>query len=281
MVENREITPAATSPVAEVIEVQVAEVTTEPTRASNDPRARRHQARGNQQAQKSVEKVAPSQIPTLGLYTLGSLIRHVYGDDCNILIDQFGLVTTFNRALIKFTEQYEQSQGTPSTPQEKRPVTRDVELPSQKPTAEAEPAEVLALTPPESSAVRVGNDPRERRRLAKLAVEQAKEVNQPSTTAAVVEEKPTEVIVEANVETESAQQPALELSTPDVVATENTVEAIPSVDVDAEVAESVDETNESSTDLESEDDAALDKDKSARPRRPRGRPPKKNIVGSE
>ena len=281
VVENREITPAAISPVAEVIEVQVAEVTTEPTRASNDPRARRRQARGNQQAQKSVEKVAPSQIPTLGLYTLGSLIRHVYGDDCNILIDQFGLVTTFNRALIKFTEQYEQSQGTPSTPQEKRPVTRDVELPSQKPTAEAEPAEVLALTPPESSAVRVGNDPRERRRLAKLAVEQAKEVNQPSTTAAVVEEKPTEVIVEANVETESAQQPALELSTPDVVATENTVEAIPSVDVDAEVAESVDETNESSTDLESEDDAALDKDKSARPRRPRGRPPKKNIVGSE
>lgn len=281
VVENREITPAAIPPVAEVIEAPVAEVTTAaPTRASNDPRARRRQARGNQQAQKPVEKVAPSQIPTLGQYTLGSLIRHVYGDDCNILIDQFGLVTTFNRALIKFTEQYEQSQGTPSAPQEKRPVTRDVELPSQKPTAEAEPAEVLALTPPESSAVRVGNDPRERRRLAKLAVEQAKEVNQPSA-AVVVEEKPTEVIVDAKVETESAQQPALELTTPEVVATENTVEAIASVDVDTEVAESVDESNESPTDLESEDDAALDKDKSARPRRPRGRPPKKNIAGSE
>ncbi len=35
-------------------------------------------------------------------HTIGSLIRHVYGEDCTVLIEQFGLVPTFNRALQKF-----------------------------------------------------------------------------------------------------------------------------------------------------------------------------------
>ncbi len=36
-------------------------------------------------------KLSPSQVPTLGQYTVISLIRHVYGEDCSVLIEQFGL----------------------------------------------------------------------------------------------------------------------------------------------------------------------------------------------
>ena len=55
---------------------------------------------------KVAAKIAPSQIPALGQYTMGGLIRHIYGEDCKFLIEQFGLVTTFNHALQKFAEQY-------------------------------------------------------------------------------------------------------------------------------------------------------------------------------
>lgn len=52
-------------------------------------------------------------------------------------------------------------------------MTRDAELPNNKPVEEAEPAAVLPLTPPKADLSRVANDPRERRRLAKQAAEQA------------------------------------------------------------------------------------------------------------
>ena len=140
------------------------------------------------------------------------MIRHVYGEDCTILIEQFGLVTTFNRALQKFSEQYASTLVAETTvAEEKRPVTRDAELPSQKPTEDVEPAPVLALTPPEAPAARVANDPRERRRLAKLAAEQAKEAHIASNaTPATVEsteakeEAPAPVVAETEVVAEPA-----------------------------------------------------------------------------
>ncbi|MFX6213930.1 hypothetical protein ABTF16_23135, partial [Acinetobacter baumannii] len=45
-------------------------------RASNDPRMRRRQQREAKQAKAAVPSIAPSQIPTLAQYTIGSLIRH-------------------------------------------------------------------------------------------------------------------------------------------------------------------------------------------------------------
>ncbi|WP_312100230.1 Rne/Rng family ribonuclease [Acinetobacter venetianus] len=275
-------------------------------RASNDPRSRRRQ-RGAQTEQKAAAKVAPSQIPTLGQYTLGSLIRHVYGEDCTILIEQFGLVTTFNRALQKFSEQYASTLVAETTvAEEKRPVTRDAELPSQKPTEDVEPAPVLALTPPEAPATRVANDPRERRRLAKLAAEQAKEAHiasnaTPTTVESTEakEEAPAPVVAETEVVAEPAapEQQPLELATTDVekapetevaatkeetakeaVVVEETVavEAAPKKVKAEEKSEAVTEK------VDAEDEAAqIDKEKSSRPRRPRGRPPKKSTASNE
>jgi ribonuclease E len=272
-------------------------------RASNDPRSRRRQ-RGAQSAPKAVApKVAPSQIPTLGQYTMGSLIRHVYGEDCTILIDQFGLITTFNRALQKFADQYASAIVVETTvEEEKRPVTRDAELPSQKAAEEAEPAPVLALTPPESATVRVANDPRERRRLAKLAAEQAKEAHIASNTAPVESTEPKEevqkaedvVIAEETVVSAPEQQP-LELANTDAAPAEvtpvETVEAAvvtevePAVETTAEVvetAQAVEKAEPVAAEVDSEDEAAkAEKEKSSRPRRPRGRPPKKATASNE
>ncbi|ENX62067.1 MULTISPECIES: Rne/Rng family ribonuclease [Acinetobacter] len=273
-------------------------------RASNDPRSRRRQ-RNHQTAPKTATvKVALSQTPTLGQYTLGSLIRHVYGDDCTILIEQFGLVTTFNRALQKFAEQYANSLVTETVVKEdKRPVTRDAELPTQKPTEEAEPAPVLALTPPDAAAVRVANDPRERRRLAKMAAEQAKEAHVASnatpapveTTESKEEVKQADDAVVAEAATAPEQQP-LELAStetvvevasveaeavePTVIAEVETVtEAVAEV---AEPAQTVEKAEQATTTTETEldDEAAkAEKEKSNRPpRRPRGRPPKKTTA---
>ncbi|WP_326519191.1 Rne/Rng family ribonuclease [Acinetobacter sp. CAAS 2-6] len=290
--------------VPAVVEAEVAEtpvvveekstsaVQQQPKRASNDPRMRRRQQReGQRAAQQSAPKLNPSQVPLLAQYTIGSLIRHVYGEDCKVLIEQFGLVPTFNRALMKFTEQYANSlvQQPATVEQEKKPVTRDVELPS-KAVAEAEPAPVLPLTPPQAPAPRVANDPRERRRLAKLAaeqaLEQAKQAAQPEEAkeetlaapaeVAVVEPENTAPVVES-VSTAQVAEPALDTS-PEVevaalveqvpVATEQLTLDTESTEVAAEVA-----VPEQSDDAASAE--AADKDKPVRPRRPRGRPPKK------
>ena len=194
-----------------------------------------------------------------------------------------------------------------TTEEEKRPVTRDVELPNQKPTEEAEPAPMLALTPPEAAAIRVANDPRERRRLAKLAAEQAKEAHiAANTTVAPVETTESKEEVQETVTTPVAEEMAavtpeqqpLELDNTDaapaeVVSAETAeqpaiIEAEPVVEVVTEVAETVQtvENNEqptSPTDAEAEDEAAkAEKEKSnCPPRRPRGRPPKKSTPGNE
>ncbi|MGE8540711.1 MAG: Rne/Rng family ribonuclease, partial [Acinetobacter sp.] len=166
-------------------------------RASNDPRQRRRQQRAAQAQQAAAPKVSPSQVPTLDQYTVSSLIKHVYGEDCSVLIEQFGLIPTFNRALQKFTEEYAATLIAPAAeaPVEKKPVTRDVEIAKAAP--QAEPAPVLDLTPPKPvSESRVANDPRERRRLAKQALEQAKKAH--------AEEPKTEVPAETAAETIAA-----------------------------------------------------------------------------
>lgn len=305
VVEKAETAPVVQAEKAAVAEQAPATETAQAPvkRAANDPRSRRRQ-RGAQAAQKAAPKVvvAPSQIPTLGQYTVSSLIRHVYGEDCTILIDQFGLITTFNRALQKFAEQYANSLVVETTVEEnKRPVTRDAELPSKKVVEEAEPAPVLALTPPEAAAIRVANDPRERRRLAKMAAEQAKEAHVASNAAPApvesteskeeVKQAEDAVVAEAAVTTAPEQQP-LELASTDAVAEIAPVEAEavePVVTAEVEtVSETVAEVSEptqavekaeqatASTEAELDDEAAkAEKEKSSRPRRPRGRPPKK------
>lgn len=297
---------APAAPVEDAVQAPV-------KRASNDPRSRRRQ-RGAQAPQKAATpKIAPSQIPTLAQYSLGSLIRHVYGEDCTILIEQFGLVTTFNRALVKFAEQYASSLVVSTSEEEKRPVTRDAELPSKKPTEEAEPAPVLALTPPEAPATRVANDPRERRRLAKLAAEQAKEAHIASSAAAAPaqsteskeevqvaevaateepvvtapEQQPlelanTEAAALAPVAAETVAAPVAKAETATTKAGTATKAAAEGAEKAKPAAKAEAAAPASDADATAEDDAAkAEKEKSSRPRRPRGRPPKKAAASNE
>jgi len=271
-------------------------------RASNDPRMRRRQQREAKQAKAAAPSIAPSQIPTLAQYTIGSLIRPVYGEDCTVLIEQFGLVPTFNRALQKFAEQYASTLvvEVTSETEEKKPVTRDAELPSHKPAEEAEPAPVLPLTPSQAPTPRVANDPRERRRLAKLAAEQAfEQVKQQHsaqeevvTPAPVAEETVATAPAETQATAEPEQQPlelnqSTEVAQPEAAPVEEkTTEKVAEAPVAKEPAPSKaaskakaapEETaapTEAAADAETED-AKADKDKPSRPRRPRGRPPKK------
>ena len=271
-------------------------------RASNDPRMRRRQQREAKQAKAAAPSIAPSQIPTLAQHTIGSLIRHVYGEDCTVLIEQFGLVPTFNRALQKFAEQYTSTLvvEVTSETEEKKPVTRDAELPSHKPAEEAEPAPVLPLTPSQAPTPRVANDPRERRRLAKLAAEQAfEQVKQQHsaqeevvTPAPVAEETVATAPAETQANAEPEQQPlelnqSTEVAQPEAAPVEEkTTETVAEATVAKEPAPSKatskakvapEETaapTEAAADAETED-AKADKDKPSRPRRPRGRPPKK------
>ncbi|WP_419225055.1 Rne/Rng family ribonuclease [Acinetobacter sp. A2] len=299
--------PAATAVVEAA--APVAEAQPQPSapakRASNDPRQRRRQQREAQAQQAAAPKLTPSQVPTLGQYNIGSLIRHVYGEDCSVLIEQFGLIPTFNRALQKFTDEYAASLVSTAPMAEKKPVTRDVEVAKAAP--EAEPAPVLDLTPPKPvSDKRVANDPRERRRLAKQAAEQALEQ---AKQAQVVEKteaeaETTAAPVAANPATE-VEQPAVANAEAEAVSTEVSVtpEEPPAVtaqteQVEQQTASAEAETAEASTPVAAEpvqaelavDDPAetaeseqekADKEKVVRPRRPRGRPPKKATPPTE
>ena len=261
-------------------------------RASNDPRMRRRQQRDAQAKQAQAPKLNPSQVPTLAQYTVGSLIRHVYGEDCAVLIEQFGLIPTFNRALQKFTTEYAASLNSSSVAveAEKKPVTRDVEV--AKATPEAEPAPVLDLTPPKpESEKRVANDPRERRRLAKQAAEQALA----QTKQAQVEEAPvaTEPAVAPVVEEVAAVVEPVETTTAEVTVTEAVAEPVVAEEATVETkapakakakAEpvqtelAVDVVEDTATE---ETAAEKEEKEKARPRRPRGRPPKKATPTAE
>jgi len=301
-----------TAPVEEIV---ATEATSEKTRASNDPRQRRRQQRAAQSQQPAAQQLTPSQVPTLGQFTIGSLIRHVYGEDCSVLIEQFGLLPTFNRALEKFTKEYNASlvaAAAPAAAAEKKPVTRDVEVTVAK--VEAEPAPVLDLNPPKPvSDKRVANDPRERRRLAKQAAEQAlQQAKQQAKVEAApaVETVPEPVAVEAPAEpveaavteapvaseavvetTENTQptEPATETAAPVEVTTEvapaevQVEEAAPaeaSAETEAPVAKSKDVAEATVEEAEASEAEKAEK-QAARPRRPRGRPPKKANTATE
>ena len=340
--------PVAPAPVVEprptevkkpvVVEKEVAQDPQQPAvRASNDPRARRRQRDLPKAKTATVAKLNPSQVPSLAKYTVGSLIRHVYGEDCSVLIEQFGLIPTFNRALIKFTDEYAATIATATevnspAEAEQAPVTRDAVV--TKAQLEVAPAAVLDLTPPSPSAEnRVANDPRERRRLAKMAAEQAFEQAKQVQASAIAQTAPVEVVTEAAdvvtaaPETITAPEtvaPA-EIVVADTVDTtaapvvtpiETTVESSPAVvvaektpvaveaevEVEAEVIAPVVKAEKAATPAKtraqtakakaepkqpdlalapeaSQDESealAADGDKlPARPRRPRGRPPKK------
>lgn len=304
---------ALTAPAEEVVTAE--ESSAEKPRASNDPRQRRRQQREGQPQQATVQKLTPSQVPTLGQFTIGSLIRHVYGEDCSVLIEQFGLLPTFNRALEKFTKEYNASLVAAATPAtEKKPVTRDVQVTVAK--VEAEPAPVLDLTPPKPvSDKRVANDPRERRRLAKQAAEQAlQQAKQQAKveTAPAVETAPEAPVAEAQAE--SAEAAATETPVTTEVAIEETVNAQPAeqatettapvdtapteaapvteaqprdaapVEANAEseapVTEAQDQAEVTTEDTEASEAEKAEK-QAARPRRPRGRPPKKANTATE
>ena len=274
-----EETPIAVVETAPVVK-KAAQVQQPVQRASNDPRQHRRQRGQQQQAAKP--KLSPSQVPALSQYTVATLIRHIYGDDCSVLIEQFGLIPTFNRALQKFTDQYAESITTQSVneaPVEKKPITRDVEVTKAKP--EAEPAPVLDLTPPKPvSDNRVANDPRERRRLAKQAAEQAKQAHIETVKP---KEVPTSESVEAVATPVEAPTPVVK-KTP---VTETQVEeAVVMTEVETVEAVAAEEATQAelaieTTDDSSEDQAKKGKDKPARPRRPRGRPPKKADTATE
>ena len=294
-------------------------------RASNDPRMQRRQKREAQAKPAQAPKLSPSQVPTLKQYTVSSLIRHVYGEDCSVLIEQFGLIPTFNRALVKFTEQYAANmvhQVNETEVVAAQPVTRDAVV--AQATREAEPAAQLALTPPKAvNDTRVANDPRERRRLAKLAAEQAKKAHsEPEATPQVVEVVSADDTATAEVamtDTVATTDEAVQTAAPE--ATDGAVQtatleattatpqspALKSVEVMAETSavekpapvEKVSPAKaakaellaeQSAQDLQAlaepkadedkaeEDDEA---DKPVRPRRPRGRPPKKATPTNE
>ena len=300
------VTPAPVAEVAKVEEPKIAEAETKQPeskqaeqaqqpvrRASNDPRQNRRNKQLDNKAKVVAPKVNPSQVPTLGQYTVSSLIRHVYGDDCSVLIEQFGLIPTFNRALQKFTEAYTATLTVESTDiaEEKKPVTRDVVV--TKVQVEAEPAPVLNLTPPKpASDNRVANDPRERRRLAKLAAEQAKQarveeahaVEAPAVVPAVEEPVVASTEVAPTIETEAAVDVSIDekVEAEATVPVENTVTETTTpvvAETETKKEEKASTTNpkvEPSNSEELKDDAELsDEDKPVRPRRPRGRPPKK------
>ena len=316
------IATVATAPVTEVVATPQAEVVAENTtaqapaeqpvqRASNDPRSRRRNKHRDAPKNKVVSaKIAPSQVPTLANHTVISLIQQVYGNDCSVLIEQFGLIPTFNRALQKFTDEYaaKVSTDTAAPAAEKKPVTRDVA--THTPKREAEPAPMLDLTPPKPvSDNRVANDPRERRRLAKLAAEQAKQAKLEETAQAITEpavvapvaENPviavvaeptatsTDVTIEpvAPVEAVATTEPAApseavtEAETT-VTATAPETKAAPAektapvkADKKATAKPAADATTETVATEQAEED------KPVRPRRPRGRPPKKATPTAE
>lgn len=258
------------------------------TRASNDPREKRR-LKAQKRAQQSTEKVPlnAKSLASLAQFSVVGLIRHVYGEDCNVLIEQFGLIPTFNRAVTKHTEAF-QSAVIAEDDEDvyTGPVTRDVELPRVQ---NQEPVEALSLTPPEPS-VRLSNDPREKRKLAA----QSTESNSTSTQTVIDADATTDatasstsVAVEPTVQEDLALAPAEQAT----ASTEAPHDAIPEVEADTQApaeseAEAATESaleHETPAESESESEkkatrtrkAKSDEDKPARPRRPRGRPPKK------
>ncbi|WP_081408710.1 Rne/Rng family ribonuclease [Acinetobacter larvae] len=244
-------------------------------RASNDPRSRRQQRVQHKNKALAPQKPNPSQVPTLSNYTIGSLIRHVYGEDCSVLIEQFGLIATFNRALSKFSDEYfaqQQVQQPTQAAPESKPVTRDVAISKAQP--EAQPAAVLDLVPPTAAATkRVANDPRERRRLAKLAAEQAFVQSKQALTAAKTEEVAEKTETVANAAELSAKTAATVAAEPATAQLETVAESTRATEVGT-AAEAVTEhlANDADTTAATTAEAVAVAEKPATTRAPAVRP---------
>ncbi|MFB2577905.1 MULTISPECIES: Rne/Rng family ribonuclease [unclassified Acinetobacter] len=242
-------------------EQTVATANSEPVqRASNDPRLNR----GKKQHNTAQQGISEQAYASLAQHTVGSLVCHVYGEDINILLEQFGLVTTFSRALSKYLEQFAQVAVA-----NKAPVTRDAVIVSKP--ANQEPVELLPLTP-SNSGERAANDPRAKRRQAQQVA------NAENITAENASEQAESPVRDTQVP--SQQDDASGVNTAEVQA----VESVSTTQNDA-VAETVADVETVAVGSEQADDAQVDKtvetkagkaeDKPMRPRRPRGRPPKK------
>ncbi|MCJ8145710.1 Rne/Rng family ribonuclease [Acinetobacter sp. A3.8] len=253
------------------------------TRASNDPREKRRR-KAEKRAQKSTQKspLNAKSLASLAQFSVVGLIRYVYGEDYNVLIEQFGLISTFNRAVAKYTEAFQSSEIEEDEDDVfTGPVTRDVELPREQ---NQEPVEALSLTPPEPT-VRLSNDPRQKRKLAQQnayaprpETTQADDVQViANSTVATIVADATQEAVESDVEQKDDVEPTT--AEPSAVATQ---QADLELTTEEDTSSENDDTSESDDDA-SEDDEKSDRpskakgedDKPARPRRPRGRPPKK------
>lgn len=297
--------------VSSVEEETVAEAETaeadEPKRALNDPRERRRRREQglDEPALQYVvdpalvaqtEEVAASStrqltvIPVQG--SVGEFIRAVLGDAASTLIAEQGVIHTFLHAL----QAREQVVSTATEEAAVPVVVAEV--------AEVEPVEALPTTPPQPGP-RAANDPRSRRRaaLAAAAAEAAAPVNEVATGEAV--ESP---VAETNSETavsDSATEATLVDAEPIVALTEETAPSATGADTAGDSEAVIAEDNEAVTTeeeavalpetaapgeqadlLEQADDGSEQSDdvtgseKPARPRRPRGRPPKKPAASS-
>ncbi|MBF7688438.1 Rne/Rng family ribonuclease [Acinetobacter rathckeae] len=288
--------PTETTPVRKEVEKVEAPQQREqkPKRASNDPRSSRRQKATQTKHSADTHQISATQNPALKQHSVASLIRTVYGEDCTVLIEQFGLIPTFNRALSKFTESYIASQTQPTTATEKKSVTRDVTVPNNSNSTDVN-AEALSLTPPQTKQLRVANDPRERRRLAKLAAEQAleqakaqhlKEEASKAETVAETKAKDDVSVAQANTEapvTQETVQQVIEqpVETEATTNTEVAETAPEQTEVVAKPEEEIatEDTVSKEAKAESKKKASsATADKPARPRRPRGRPPKKAVT---
>lgn len=263
--------PAASEPAeANVVEAApVVETTTEePKRALNDPRERRRRrelgldepvlqyavdpaltAKTEEVATQSEQRL--HVLPVQG--SVGEFIRAVLGTEtAEQALQDMGVVASFLKALSQ------REQGTLAVA-----ASAQTEV-----IVQTEPVPLLPTTPP-TPGPRAANDPRARRR-AMLNQETI------STEDAVVLDQP---VVQANTET-----------TPDSEAPHvETNEVEEAIDSPVVADSSIETTDDEATEFEDgqqgellhDELAATGKsDKPARPRRPRGRPPKKQGTGS-
>lgn len=299
-----ETSDSVQTPVDDVAEAAPAETTEEAKRVSNDPRERRRlraeqralRQATTQQAAPVTAGISPQAMQSLAQHNIGSLIRLIYGDDCQVLIEQFGLIPTFNRALSKHLESFAStSQVSIDVDTEEDevlfhpPVTRDVALTRKANTDE--PAELLALTPPAPTA-RVANDPRERRRLEQVEdtaqtptdseANTATKAIENDVSAAQAAQPENEVVDTTEVSSDFAltSPAAATKDTATAPESDSTITAKPEA-VEAVAKDTTAQPNATETTAEAEQDTAVTEEKPARPRRPRGRPPKKSVPTPE
>lgn len=273
----------------------------EPKRALNDPRERRRrrelgldepalQYAVDPALVAQTEEVAASStqqltvIPVQG--NVGEFIRAVLGEAASAIISEKGIIAAFLLALQAREQVASTATESTAVPVAEAAVTEAV---ASEPEVVAEP---LPVTPPQPGP-RAANDPRSRRRAAQAAAQQAAAATDVVVDTAADPDVVTETAVEAAMPAVPAPEeaPAVAESAEPVVAEvvvaaeavaveeETVTEAIAAVDAAAE--QDVAEGNQPDL-LEQVDEHAAQAgatgDKPARPRRPRGRPPKKPVA---